>query len=188
MAVHRIRRTGGARRSPGAAGIGASRPPIRFFPGWAGTLLWWPFPVDYVDTALPAELVVELTDWEARWEARASAEMDGPSEHDGGTEVDERRRLRALAERVAEQLGSGYCLELDAPGRPRRRKLLIASDGPGVPAVVSAFERLENDVADDLYGRRPGPGPKAPFYAYAPLSGTVFDPSGVRRPRRRDDE
>ncbi|WP_102159031.1 hypothetical protein [Zhihengliuella halotolerans] len=182
------------RQVPGRPGAGEpARPRLRCFPGWAGTLLWWPHPVDYVDTALPAELIVELTDWEARWEGRASAEMDGLRAHDPVAEADEQRLLIGLSLRVAEHLGSGYSVEVDAPRRPgrailRRRKVLLAADGPGTPAVVAAFEALEAEAADDLSPRRrPGVGSKSRLYAYAPLSGETFDPSGGRRRRQRDD-
>ncbi|GAA3698893.1 hypothetical protein GCM10022377_09870 [Zhihengliuella alba] len=183
------------RRRPAAPGPGGSaRPPLRCFPGWAGSLLWWPFPLDYEETALPAELVSELRDWEARWEARSSAAMGGDdADLDAGTDADvaeateQQRQLVALATRVAEELGAGYCIELDDPDAQvplhlPPRKLRLASSRPGSPDVVAAFERLEERLRDDLYPERNAPAPGERWYAYAPRTGAFFSPR--RRGRR----
>ena len=112
---------------------------VRLFPDYAGSVLWFPHPVDYALTRLDGGLVTDLIRWEidyydgldadCRWRTPAHATAftaDGV----------------ALALRLALQLGSGFDVEFASyePGvAVRRFRSELLPDNAGAAAAFTAL-------------------------------------------------
>jgi hypothetical protein len=153
------------------------RPTVRMFPDYADTVLWFDGPVDYDLTGLTPDLLHALTAWEQSYYSLTS-DFDWTSE-------DAARRFTAegnlLARRVADEIGDGYDVELATyeENVPARR---FRGTGPALNAQAAAAfavltaavqaEQEEVDRAMEATRRTEDTG----WFAYAPLSSTVFKP------------
>lgn len=148
---------------------------IRLYPDYADTVLWLYGPVAYADAKLSAALTADMEAWEASYYASLDSNQSwtypmaaAPFTATG----------RKLAQRLAEELGEGFEVDFHSYA-PRSIRKRFRSEQPSQnPAAADAFHamvaaeeevkaRFEADQSD-------GVG----WFAYAPLSGTVFDPSG----------
>ena len=162
-------------RSSEPDGLEESLIRIRLYPDYADTVLWLYGPVAYADAKLSPALTADMEAWEASY--YASLDSNQSWKHPM-TAAPFTAAGRKLALRLAEELGDGFEVDFHsyAPRSIRKRfRSEQPSQNPGAAdafrAMVAAEEevkaRFEADQSD-------GVG----WFAYAPLSGTVFDPSG----------
>jgi hypothetical protein len=125
----------------GATGRPAQRadPVVRLFPDYAGSVLWFPQPVDYAISGLEAALVTDLIRWEIAYYDALDADSNWLSTHlASGFTADG----VALALRLAVQLGAGFDIEFatyEAGVATRRFRSEFPADNPRAAAVFTAL-------------------------------------------------
>ena len=151
---------------------------VRMFPDYADTVLWFNEPIDYATARLSAALTQELSRWEQSYYDGLNRDYEWKSP---GLARQFGVAGERLAQRVADELGDGFEIELvasvgDMPDRKFR------SNGPALnPQAAQVFDALaieikalEEEVAHALEATRRGES--TGWYAYAPRSNTVFTP------------
>lgn len=148
---------------------------IRLYPDYADTVLWLYGPVPYADAKLSPALTADLEAWEAAYYASLDSNQSWKHPQAAAPFTATGRKL---AQRLAEELGDGFEVDFHSYA-PRSLRKRFRSEQPSQnPAAADAFRamvaaeeelkaRIEADQSD-------GVG----WFAYAPLSGTVFDPGG----------
>lgn len=148
---------------------------IRLYPDYADTVLWLYGPVPYADARLSPALTADLEAWEASYYASLDSNQSWKHPQAAAPFTATGRKL---AQRLAEELGVGFEVDFHSYA-PRSLRKRFRSEQPSQnPAAADAFRamvaaeeelkaRIEADQSD-------GVG----WFAYAPLSGTVFDPGG----------
>ncbi|MCS3493579.1 hypothetical protein M2368_002591 [Arthrobacter sp. JUb119] len=156
---------------------------VRMFPDHADTVLWFPDPVPYDAAGLSPELAADLAGWEELFYEGLDRDYEWNSA-ELGREFYAQGLL--LAQRVADELGNKFIIDLSAQDDDCPARSFQASGTAQNPQAAEAFEafvvennRFQADVAEAreraLRGEHPG------WYAYAPLSQTVFDPQNPER-------
>jgi hypothetical protein len=142
------------RRDNGESAIMPHRPPwgrgefgptagrdsvVRLFPDYAGSVLWFPHPVDYAATGLDGGLVADLIRWEIDYYDALDADFDWRS-------PDLARAFTtdgvALAYRLAVQLGAAFDIEFasyEAGVATRRFRSELPADNPRAAAAFTAL-------------------------------------------------
>ncbi len=145
------------------------------FPDYADTVLWVDGPVDYSETGLSAGLVDGLRAWEQSYYDGLNRDYAFRSRE---LELEFVQAGIHLAKLVSSEIGSRHVIEyLDA----KLLKHPVFFQCPGTasnPAAAKCFDDLveaKRQLARDLREMLKD----GPYYAYAPLSGAVFDPQGV---------
>lgn len=148
---------------PGSVTLGTMSDPafpaprlIRLFSDHAGTVLWLNDLVDYDESGLSAGLVADLERWE-----------ESGAFH---------RAAADLARRVAVEVGERYEVGFDGlvdgiPGD--RMHYPHRASNPGAEAAFDALFDAAKAALPPAEDEGPNSGG---WYAYAPLSGEVFDP------------
>ena len=149
---------------------------IRLFPDYADTVLWIREPIDYEDTGLSDELVAGMRAWEQFYYDSLDADFNWVSAEAARTFTEEGTRL---AQSVSSEVGSRFLIEFASykagTETVRRRSAHPAENAEAERAFAKLFDEIEvedREIADYI---RNNPGGK--WTAYAPLSGTVFDPN-----------
>ncbi|HJX78732.1 hypothetical protein [Glutamicibacter sp.] len=151
---------------------------VRLFPDYADTVLWFTEPIDYATAQLSPALTHELSQWEQSYYDGLNRDFEWKSPslaHRFGAEGER------LAQRVADELGDRFEIELlafveDVPERKFR------ASGPALnPHAAKVFNALaieikefEEEVLRAQEATRRGENTE--WYAYAPLSNTVYTP------------
>lgn len=151
---------------------------VRLFPDYADTVLWFNEPIDYDTAQLSDALTHELSQWEQSYYEGLNQDYEWKSAGLASRFSAEGERL---AQRVAEELGDKFEIELvtvveDVPERKYR------ASGPALnPQAAKVFDALaveikefEEEVLRAQEATRRGES--TGWYAYAPLSNTVFTP------------
>jgi len=128
---HRPPKWGAIRARAGAGAV------VRLFPDYAGSVLWFPEPVDYGASLLDDALVTDLIRWEIGYYDALDADFDWQSPAlaraftaDGV----------ALALRLAVQLGAGFDIEFasyETGVATRRFRSQFAADNPQAAAAFT---------------------------------------------------
>lgn len=151
---------------------------VRMFPDYAGTVLWFNDPIDYDTAKLSEDLTRDLSLWEQSYYDGLNGDYEWKS-------LGLARRFAAqgerLAQRVADELGDGFEIELatfveDAPIRKFRGRgpALNRSAAAAFDVLALELKEFEAEVARAQEAARRGEN--TGWYAYAPLSDTVFKP------------
>ena len=135
---HRPPKWGAIRARAGAGAV------VRLFPDYAGSVLWFPEPVDYAASLLDDALVTDLIRWEIGYYDALDADFDWQSPAlaraftaDGV----------ALALRLAVQLGAGFDIEFasyEAGVAMRRFRSELPADNPRAAAAFTALAGRES--------------------------------------------
>lgn len=152
---------------------------IRVFPDYADTVLWCHGPVGYTDAALSPGLAAGMAAWEQfyydsldgnqRWKSHSGAAQFTAT----GSE---------LAQLLAEELGDGFEVEFHSYAPGSSRQLFSVDTHSRNPAAAAAFRGIEA-AEEELQARfAADQGDGVGWFAYAPLSGTVFDPNNTLPP------
>jgi len=151
---------------------------VRLFPDYANTVLWFNEPIDYDVAKLSGTLTHELSQWEQSY-------YDGLNDDYEWKSAGVARRFGAegerLAQRVADELGDKFEIELvtSLEGSPKRK---FQGRGPALnPEAAAVFDSLAikvKDFEEEVSRAREATrrGESTGWYAYAPLSNTVFRP------------
>lgn len=144
---------------------------VRLFSGYADSPIWVVGgPVDYADSALTEELVADLT----AWDSSSYGGVDGLLiERSEASEA----LSEELAERLATELGDGFVVSC---GGETGSALFTSKMPPTNPDAATAFTQL---IDEELKQRDFSPGDMY-WYAYAPLSGQVFEGPDKHRASR----
>ena len=136
---------------------GTSGPPdtrvesvVRLLPDYAGSVLWFPEPVDYAASFLDSALVSDLIRWEIDYYDSLDADFNWRSPALAGAFT---TAGMALALRVAVQLGTGFDVEFasyETGVATRRFRSEFPADNP---AAAAAFTALAGQ--DPARSRRP---------------------------------
>lgn len=148
------------------------------FPDYANTVLWFTEPIDYGTAKLSEHLTRDLTRWEQSY-------YDGLDEDYEWKAASLSHRFAVegaqLAQRVADELGNEFEIELVtfADGIPDRRfrgqtGALNSRAAAAFRVLALEMSEFENAVAQAQAATRRGED--TGWFAYAPLSGSVFDP------------
>ncbi|MGG5170554.1 hypothetical protein ACQR35_00030 [Pseudarthrobacter sp. J1738] len=158
-------------------------PTVRMFPDYADTVLWFDDPVDYDLAGLTQGLVRDLRVWEQSYYESLTPDLDWKS-----AELARRFTLEGnrLARRVADELGDGYEIEFNSYEKnvPTRR---FRGTGPALNArAAAAFDALAAALQakqDEISRARTAAqrGENTGWFAYSPLSDTVFKPPRAGR-------
>lgn len=151
---------------------------VRMFPDYADTVLWFNEPINYDTAMLSGTLTRELSKWEQSYYVGLNRDYEWKSAglaRKFGTEGER------LAQRVADELGDKFEIELvtSAVDRPKRK---FRGIGPALnPGAATVFDSLAielNEFEEDVSLAREATrrGENTGWYAYAPLSNTVFRP------------
>lgn len=151
---------------------------VRLFPDYADTVLWFGGPIGYELTGLTPGLISDLRDWEQSYYDSLTPDLDWIS-------ADLARQFsragNRLGQRVADELGDGYSLEFttyeeNVPTR-RFRAVGPAANAPAVAAfeALASARRTEEDENCSIQEPTSNAEDSA-WFAYAPLSKTVFRP------------
>lgn len=159
---------------------------IRIFPDSANTVLWLFGPVAYGDAALSTALARDMAAWESSYYASLDSEQSWKS---ASAAAQFTATGRVLAERLAAELGRGFEVEFHSY-EPRSLKEFFHSGARARnPAAAEAFHGIaaeeESERARIEGLSREGEGG---LFAYAPLSGTVFNPNNIPLPELDADE
>lgn len=153
---------------------------VRIFPDYASTVLWLFGPVAYPDSAVSPALARDMALWESSYYASLDSDQSWKSAS-GAEQFTAAGRV--LAERLAAELGRDFDVEFHSYEPGSRREFFHSGARAGNPAAAEAFhgiaaeEESERARFEDLSGEE-GAG----FFAYAPLSGAVFNPSNISLP------
>ncbi|MBX0300782.1 hypothetical protein K2F54_12440 [Cryobacterium sp. 1639] len=115
---------------------------VRLFPDYAGSVLWFPHPVDYTVSCLDGGLVTDLIRWEIDYYDALDADFQWRTPAHA---ADFTAAGVALALRLALQLGSGFDVEFASyePGVTTRRfRSELAPDNPRAAAAFTALAEL----------------------------------------------
>ena len=141
---------------------------VRLFPDHAGTVLWSGGPVDYDEAHLSPGLEDDLRAWDAFHRSR----LDPDHRHHAPEDEHEFAATGdTLAQRVADELGSGVEVHLIVGGRQVFRSPAPPTSARAAAAFHARAERQAEEaraVTEKLGGGR--------WYAYAPASGHRFSP------------
>lgn len=148
------------------------------FPDYANTVLWFTEPIDYGTAKLSEHLTRDLTRWEQSY-------YDGLDEDYEWKAASLSHRFAVegaqLAQRVADELGNEFEIELVtfADGIPDRRfrgqtGALNSRAAASFRVLALEMSEFENTVAQAQAATRRGED--TGWFAYAPLSDSVFDP------------
>lgn len=112
---------------------------VRLCPDYAGSVLWFPHPVDYALTCLDDTLVTDLIRWEIGYYDALDADFRWRTPEHARTFTTDGA---ALAVRLAVQLGAGFDVEFASyePGAAMRR--FRSELPPDNPAAAAAFTAL----------------------------------------------
>jgi hypothetical protein len=112
---------------------------VRLVPDYAGSVIWFPYAVDYAVTALDPSLVADLIRWEIGY-------YDSLDEDFGWRSPPLARAFTAggvsLALRLAVQLGAGFDVEFasyETGVAPRRFRSVFPADNPSAAAAFNAL-------------------------------------------------
>ncbi len=150
---------------------------IRMFPDYADTVLWVDGPVDYADTGLSTELVEDLQAWEQSYYDGLNRDYDFRSR---GLELKFILEGVRLAKLVSAEIGSGHLVEYLGAKSLNRPALVRCPGTASNPVAAKCFDDLVEAKLQSAQDMREMLK-DGPYYAYAPLSGAVFDPQGVRK-------
>ncbi|MGO4493022.1 hypothetical protein AB4Y86_13180 [Arthrobacter sp. 2YAF22_2] len=158
-------------------------PTVRMFPDYADTVLWFDDPVDYDLAGLTQGLVRDLRVWEQSYYESLTPDLDWKSAELARRFTVEGNRL---ARRVADELGDGYEIEFTSYEKnvPARR---FRGTGPALNArAAAAFDGLaaaRGAEQDEISRARTAEqrGENTGWFAYSPLSDTVFKPPRAGR-------
>jgi hypothetical protein len=142
---------------------------VRLFPDYAGTVLWLTDPVHYEEAHLSNQLENDLRAWDRFCRSRLDPDL---SEHAPSDVHEFAITGIALARRLADELGLGVEIHLIHEGR----QVFRSSNPPtNSRAAQTLHTRAEQRAAEAraVIERLGGRG----WYAYAPLSGSRFEPS-----------
>ena len=148
---------------------------VRMFPDYADTVLWINEPIDYSRTCLSDALIEELNAWEQLFYDSLNRDyaFDSPGLEDQFT-----RAGISLAKKVASEIGSDFIVEY-AGAASLNEPLHYSCPGTASNKQAAAsFQKLFSDVRREER-RMAKLITRGPLYAFAPLSGQVFDPGGV---------
>lgn len=151
---------------------------VRLFPDYADTVLWFNEPIHYGTAKLSGTLTRELSQWEQSYYDGLNRDYEWKSAGLARIFGAEGERL---AQRVADELGDKFEIELVVfvENSPKRK---FRGRGPALnPGAAAVFDSLaielkefEEEVARAREATRRGES--TGWYAYAPLSNTVFRP------------
>ena len=155
------------------------------FPDYADTVIWVDGPVDYAETGLGAGLVEDLRAWEQSY-------YDGLNRNyafrSRGLELKFIQEGVRLAKLVSSEIGSGHIVEYLGAKSLDHPELFQCRGTAANPTAAKCFDDLVEAKLRSAREMREMLK-DGPFYAYAPLSGAVFDPQGVleepRKSRKR---
>ena len=145
------------------------------FPDYADSVLWVDGPVDYSETGLSAGLVEGLRAWEQSYYDALNGDYAFRSQ-----DLEDKFTLEGirLARLVSTEIGSGHVVEYTGAALLKHAVLFRSPGNASNPAAARCFDdlveaklRVAREMQEALK--------EGPFYAYAPLSGTEFDPQGV---------
>lgn len=166
---------------------------LRMFPDYADTVLWINEPIDYSLTGMSAALIDELTAWEQSFYESLNRDYAFISR---GLEEKFARSGVALAKKVASEIGSDFVVEYYGAVMLNEPTHYQCPGTASNKHASASFQKLFKDVRREEK-RMAKLIKNGPLYAFAPLSGQVFDPSGVlegrgkllagkpRRPQKR---
>ena len=154
----------------------ASLRTIRMFPDYADTVLWISMPIDYEDTGLSEWLVAELEAWEQSYYDLLDSDFEWVTATAERTYTEEGVRLARF---VAAEVGPQFVVEFSSYEVSAETVHMRSEHSAENPKAEAAFTRLfdeeEAEKREAEERRRNNPG--GSWIAYAPLSGTVFDPN-----------
>lgn len=159
---------------------------IRMFPDYAHTVLWLDQPIRYSATGLSQGLVEELQVWEQSYYDSLTDDIVWISDAAASAFTAEGARL---THGVSAEVGPRFVVEF-ASYEVGAGTVCVRAESPAEnPAAENAFTELADKIVAEeqkaAERRRDGEGK---WIAYAPLSGTVFDPnSHSRRPSSGTD-
>ena len=133
---HRPPKRGAVGRPAGRVGA-----VVRLLPDYAGSVLWFPQPVDYAATSLDPALVSDLIRWEIGYYDSLDADFDWQSPAQASAFTADGV---ALAMRLAVQLGTGFDIEFasyEAGVATRRFRSEFPADNPAAAAAFTALAR-----------------------------------------------
>lgn len=146
---------------------------IRVFPDYAGTVLWLHGPVDYADAALSPELAADMAEWESAYYDA----LDGNEAWKSRSAAAQFTTIgNSLARRLAQELGEGFEVAFHSYAPGSSRQLFHSEKHSRNPAAAKAFHGIV--VAEEALQAKfeADQGDGVGWFAYAPSSGTVFDP------------
>lgn len=156
----------------------ARTPTVRMFPDYADTVLWFTEPIDYGAAKLSGHLTRDLTRWEQSYYEGLNEDYEWKT-----ASLSHRFAIEGaqLAQRVADELGDEFEIELVtfADGIPERRFQGQAGALNSRAAAAFRVLALELSEFEDAVTQAQAAirrGENTGWFAYAPLSGTVFDP------------
>ncbi|PQZ92136.1 hypothetical protein CQ018_11450 [Arthrobacter sp. MYb227] len=160
----------------------AHRPHVlRMFPDYADTVLWISEPINYSQTGLSASLIEELMAWEQLFYDSLNRDHEFASR---GLEDRFTRAGITLAKKIASEIGSDFIVQYDAAASLNEP---IHYQCPGTASnkqAAASFQDLFTEVRREEK-RMAKLIKHGSLYALAPLSGQVFDPSGVLKGRNQ---
>ena len=166
-------------------GPGGSPTRIRIFPDNAKTILWLDGPVDCADAALSPGLAAGMAEWEQSYRASLDTNQAWRSPD---VVAQFTATGNSLAQQLAQELGHRFEVEFRSYAAGSRRQLFHSAARAGNPAasralsgIVAAADAERARLA--ALAREAGTG----WFAYAPLSGTVFNPGNVPLPVQFQD-
>lgn len=154
----------------------ASLRTIRMFPDYAHTVLRVGTPILYRDTGLSNDLVAQLKEWEEFYYDSLDSGFSWVPESAARTFTGEGERLARM---VAAEVGPQFDVEFSSYEDGAETVHVRAEHPAQNPAAETAFTRLfdEEDAERREAEERRRNNPGGNWIAYAPLSGTVFDPN-----------
>lgn len=148
---------------------------IRLYPDYADTVLWLYGPVSYADARLSPALSADMETWEASYYDSLDSQQSWKHPQ---TAAPFSATGRKLAHRLADELGVGFEVDFHSYAPRSVRKLFRSEQSSQNPAAAEAFRAMvaAEDELKAQFAADQGNG--IGWFAYAPLSGAVFDPGG----------
>ena len=162
-----------------AGGAGGSIVTIRLFPDYANTVLWLHGPVTYADAKLSPGLVAAMEAWEASYYASLDGNQAWKS-RSGAAQFT--ATGSELAQRFAKELGDGFVVEFHSYEPGSSLQLFRSEQHSRNPAAAAAFRGIEAAEQELKASFAADQADGVGWFAYAPLSGTVFEPDNNHTP------
>lgn len=160
---------------------------IRIFPDYANTVVWISEPIHYEEARLSAGLLAELESWEQSYYDSLNPEFEWVSEAAARAFTEEGTRLAGL---VSAEVGPDFSVEFASYEDTTETVHIRAETSAQNPSAEKAFAQLfeETEAAEREAAEYFRNNPNAEWIAYAPLSGTVFEPNPGREAEASPDE
>lgn len=147
---------------------------VRLFPDHPGTVLWFFGRLDYANTGLSAELITDLTAWEASYYSSLTPDMDWKRPEVAAAFT---ASGNLLARRLVEEIGPGFAVEFYSYERGPGRKLFSTDSPANNPVAASAFQAIVTaEEAEQTRFQEFAPELFTYSSSYEPLPKTIFRP------------